>query len=135
MSTNFTTRAKNCRFKSCDLTNCMTWLKVVPGAGVEPARTDKVRGILSPLCLPISPPGRWFGGAFQSRTGLYGFAIRCITALLTRRYTNHFNGAGNEVRTRDPNHGKVMLYQLSYSRVASSESHYKRKFLSVNKFF
>ena len=25
-------------------------------------------------------------------------------------------GAGNEVRTRDPNHGKVMLYQLSYSR-------------------
>ena len=26
------------------------------------------------------------------------------------------DGAGNEVRTRDPNHGKVMLYQLSYSR-------------------
>jgi hypothetical protein len=26
-----------------------------------------------------------FGGAFQSRTGLDGFAIRCITALLTRR--------------------------------------------------
>ena len=26
-------------------------------------------------------------------------------------------GAGNEVRTRDPNHGKVMLYQLSYSRI------------------
>ena len=26
------------------------------------------------------------------------------------------SGAGNEVRTRDPNHGKVMLYQLSYSR-------------------
>ena len=30
---------------------------VVPGVGVEPTRTDKVRGILSPLCLPISPPG------------------------------------------------------------------------------
>ena len=27
------------------------------------------------------------------------------------------SGAGNEVRTRDPNHGKVMLYQLSYSRI------------------
>ena len=27
-----------------------------------------------------------------------------------------YSGAGNEVRTRDPNHGKVMLYQLSYSR-------------------
>ena len=25
-------------------------------------------------------------------------------------------GAGNEIRTRDPNHGKVVLYQLSYSR-------------------
>ena len=25
-------------------------------------------------------------------------------------------GAGNEIRTRDPNLGKVVLYQLSYSR-------------------
>ena len=37
-------------------------------------------------------------------------------------------GAGNETRTRDPNLGKVVLYQLSYSRVhfnfvdASSEA-------------
>ena len=27
------------------------------------------------------------------------------------------NGAGNEVRTRDLNLGKVALYQLSYSRM------------------
>ncbi len=27
------------------------------------------------------------------------------------------SGAGNETRTRDPNLGKVVLYQLSYSRV------------------
>ena len=26
-------------------------------------------------------------------------------------------GAGNEVRTRDPDLGKVVLYQLSYSRI------------------
>ena len=26
------------------------------------------------------------------------------------------NGAGNGTRTRDPHLGKVMLYQLSYSR-------------------
>ena len=26
------------------------------------------------------------------------------------------SGAGNETRTRDPNLGKVVLYQLSYSR-------------------
>ncbi len=30
---------------------------MVPGAGIEPARPQS-RGILSPLCLPISPPGR-----------------------------------------------------------------------------
>ena len=26
-------------------------------------------------------------------------------------------GAGNEIRTRDPDLGKVVLYQLSYSRI------------------
>ena len=29
------------------------------------------------------------------------------------------NGAGNEIRTRDPDLGKVVLYQLSYSRVVT----------------
>ena len=28
-------------------------------------------------------------------------------------------GAGNEARTRDPDLGKVVLYQLSYSRITS----------------
>ena len=32
-------------------------LKMVPGAGVEPA-WPRGRGILSPLRLPVSPPGR-----------------------------------------------------------------------------
>ena len=62
---------------------------MVPEAGIEPARRCQ-RGILNPLCLPISPLGlssitRKDGGAFRSRTGLGGFAIRYITALLTRR--------------------------------------------------
>ncbi len=35
-------------------------------------------------------------------------------------------GAGNETRTRDPNLGKVVLYQLSYSR-RSELSHYRSK--------
>ena len=34
--------------------------KMVPGAGIEPAR-PRSRRILSPVCLPISPPGQ--GGA------------------------------------------------------------------------
>ena len=29
------------------------------------------------------------------------------------------SGAGNETRTRDLLHGKQMLYQLSYSRIAT----------------
>ena len=29
--------------------------------------------------------------------------------------------AGNETRTRDPEHGKLMLYQLSYSRTMPSD--------------
>ena len=33
-----------------------------------------------------------------------------------------FFGAGNETRTRDPNLGKVVLYQLSYSRTESGNS-------------
>ncbi len=31
-------------------------------------------------------------------------------------YVSKKCGAGNETRTRDPNLGKVVLYQLSYSR-------------------
>ena len=74
------------------------------------------------------------GGASRSRTDLNGFAIRCITALLSRRVRcllknkgkpeklSRKFGAGNEVRTRDLNLGKVALYQLSYSRVANEYS-------------
>ncbi len=39
---------------------------MVPGAGLEPAR-HCCRGILSPLCLPISPPGQ--GGFLIWRRG------------------------------------------------------------------
>ena len=64
---------------------------MVAGVGLEPTQRER-RGILNPLCLPISPLGlssitRKDGGAFRSRTGLDGFAIRYITALLTRRKT------------------------------------------------
>ena len=31
-------------------------------------------------------------------------------------------GAGNETRTRDPDLGKVVLYQLSYSRLGGSDA-------------
>lgn len=34
------------------------WKRVVPGEGVEPSWTE-VRGILSPVRLPVSPPRLW----------------------------------------------------------------------------
>ena len=61
---------------------------MVPRAGLEPAQYC-YRGILSPLRLPISPPGH----------------RECCHSLTILIY-----GAGNEVRTRDPNLGKVVLY-------------------------
>ena len=83
---------------------------------------------------------RLIGGGGRNRTGVDGFAGRCMTTLPPRRAaTAHAirtqrrnekgepyqclralpqgNGAGNESRTRDLNLGKVALYQLSYSRV------------------
>ncbi len=66
-----------------------------------------------------------YGGGGRNRTGVHGFAGRCITTL-PRRLDQETKkaafgaawkiGAGNGIRTRDPNLGKVVLYQLSYSR-------------------
>ena len=86
---------------------------MVPGARIELA-WGCPRGILSPLRLPISPPGqRLIGGWGRNRTGVRGFAGRYMTTLtpsLNDSFTQHAFGAGNETRTRDPNLGKVVLY-------------------------
>ena len=58
----------------------------------------KGQGILSPSCLPI-PPLRHLHKKSRLESG------PC--------------GAENETRTRDPDLGKVVLYQLSYFRFAS----------------
>ena len=60
------------------------------------------------------------GGCERNRTAVDGFAGHCITTLLRSlnreikkpRVSRLFKsyGAGNEVRTRDPNLGKVVLY-------------------------
>ncbi len=42
---------------------------------------------------------------------------KCSTTEL--HWQNVFLGAENETRTRDPNLGKVVLYQLSYFRIES----------------
>ena len=40
-------------------------------------------------------------------------------------------GAENGTRTRDPQLGKLMLYQLSYFRVLKTMRKYKKKFLDA----
>ena len=76
-------------------------MSLVPGTGIEPVHRYR-REILSLLCLPISPPGLVTilkqdqkikapsallgktGGGGRDRTGVNGFAGRCITTLLPR---------------------------------------------------
>ena len=43
--------------------------------------------------------------------------LKRLSALLL--HSTKQTGAGNETRTRDPDLGKVVLYQLSYSRVVT----------------
>ena len=65
------------------------------------------------------------GGEARIRTGGKGFAGLCLTTWPLRRICKGpieigpgtFNGADNGARTRDPNLGKVVLYQLSHVRL------------------
>ena len=58
---------------------------------------------------------------------LCGWSGTALSRLLVRRFRDPkrrrrpqmrsaSNGAGDEIRTRDSQHGKLVLYQLSYSR-------------------
>ena len=64
-------------------------------------------------------------GGTRNRTGVQGFADPCLTTRPCRqgcRLTLPLGGkrAEDGIRTRDPHHGKVMLYQLSYNRESSA---------------
>ena len=114
----------------------LTW----SGRRVSNSRPIPWQGIALPTeLLPQNLLLQATGGASRSRTDLHGFAIRCITALLSRQNqtfrvvrttwakTPIFTqkpGAGEESRTLDLYLGKVSLYQLSYSRVQRG-AHYK----------
>ena len=50
---------------------------------------------------------------------------------MARRVSCREFGAGNEIRTRDPNLGKVVLYQLSYSRAAKQGGYCNGAILTV----
>ena len=67
----------------------------VPRTGLEPARLSTLAPETSASTIP--PPGHYTDSSVVD--------------------TNSNSWAENETRTRDPNLGKVMLYQLSYFRV------------------
>src|SRR5262245_18739541 len=110
-------------------------------ATMEPARLPVSRGLsadsrdslASMEASPAARPGRTWrhrvphqtqtGGQGRNRTGVDGFAGRCMTTLppgptqakkprLCAPGAFAGSGAGNETRTRDPDLGKVVLYQL-----------------------
>ena len=65
----------------------------MPRTGLEPARLSTLAPETSASTIP--PPGQ----------ALYDVVVICSRV-----------GAANETRTRDPDLGKVVLYQLSYCR-------------------
>src|SRR5918992_2484315 len=99
----------------------------MPEPGIEPG-WGYPQGILSPSRLPISPlrrnePARRAedraepASVSTTSQGGRGLAPPC-----TLRPQAGPSRAGNGTRTRDPNLGKVVLYQLSYSRVPAEYS-------------
>ena len=58
---------------------------MVPGAGLEPARPYE-RGILNPLCLPISPPGQ--RGVLTKKVSWYCLAYMEAEPGVEPRYTD-----------------------------------------------
>ena len=99
---------------------------VVPRTGLEPARLSTLAPETSASTIP--PPGQlplsgkrgsnsrpqpWQGCALP--TELFP---RLIYASFCKLKFKISKRAENEARTRDPNLGKVVLYQLSYFRIA-----------------
>ena len=66
---------------------------MVPGAGIEPARSLK-REILSLLCLPISPSG---------------LVLRCVQLLLSQHAAIN-SGQSYWIRTSDLQLRRLLLY-------------------------
>ncbi len=56
--------------------------------------------------------GRFIAQAVSLRVQSHGDKLDCLSV-------PNYSGAGDEIRTRDPQLGRLMLYQLSYTRPKS----------------
>ena len=79
----------------------------VPGAGVEPARPQRTQDFKS--CVSTN-----------STIRAYLLFNKKSTKQVKKKAFNNMKAfrAKDEIRTRDPDLGKVVLYQLSYFRLA-----------------
>ena len=110
----------------------MTYLVVVKcefGGGTR-SRTE-IHGFAI-RCIAILPFRRCYLLACMSCPGDCPFFIQVFApAVKTKKpCRTGFQqeiGAGNEIRTRDPNLGKVVLYQLSYSRALEADGYSSRE--------
>ena len=98
----------------------------VGDSGFEPLTSSASRKRSPPelIALIWRDPRPVPRGGTRNRTGVQGFADPCLTTRpcrQSRRLPRRSHGpaarADDGSRTRDPHHGKVMLYQLSYVRV------------------
>ena len=104
---------------------------MVPGAGLEPAQQDespadfKSAVSTNSTTRASSKAKRWRLEPELNRRGrlcrpLHNHSAIQPTRVLPGGIWQEGSGAGNEIRTRDPNLGKVVLYQLSYSRLLNA---------------
>ena len=94
--------------------------RTMPGPGLEPGLPCG-KGILSPSRLPVSPSRRHTKYKGESRSR-WSRGRTAFSRAATLQPSPALLRAGNGTRTRDPNLGKVVLYQLSYSRASRNIS-------------
>src|ERR1700693_1381242 len=82
--------------------------------------TEGIESLYAALAVLVKRPfkGRELVDQPQRDSEIAGEALANYLPSPDTRFCNFFKfGAGNETRTRDPDLGKVVLYQLSYSRI------------------
>ena len=102
---------------SCDLMPQLRRVQMEESGGGGRNRTG-VHGFAG-RCITTLPPRRCLGTTLSAKVNLLALKLKGATAAVGNfpRCVPQNSGAGKEVRTPDLNLGKVALYQLSYSRV------------------
>jgi hypothetical protein len=101
--------------------SCAASSRVTAGASGESARPGRVRRSTSRSRRDFRA-GRTIPRARTRRGCRAPRALRTSSPTRWRRRALSSSGAGDGTRTRDPELGKLMLYQLSYARTASGLS-------------